>query len=76
MQQQRNNSERDVSQNANDAQLHIMEKFGNCAGDLYNLLEIAFPVEAQYTAVKKRLNDVIYGTRNELLFYFKDYDQE
>ena len=76
MQQQRNNSERDVRQNANAAQLHIMEKFGNCAGDLYNLLEIAFPVEAQYTAVKKRLNDVIYGTRNELLFYFKDYDQE
>ena len=76
MQQQRNNSERDVSQNANAAQLHIMEKFGNCAGDLYNLLEIAFPVEAQYTAVKNRLNFVIYGTRNELLFYFKDYDQE
>ena len=76
MQQQRNNQERDVSQNANAAQLHIMEKFGNCAGDLYNLLEIAFPVEAQYTAVKKRLNDVIYGTRNELLFYFKDYSSE
>jgi len=75
MQQQRN-IDRDVSQNANSAQLHIMEKFGNCAGDLYNLLEIAFPVEAQYAAVKKRLNDILYGTRNELLFYFKDYSTE
>ena len=75
MEQQRN-PERDVSQNANIAQLHVMEKFGNMAGDLYNLLEIAFPVEAQYTAVKKRLNDVIYGTRNELLVYFKDYSSE
>jgi len=75
MEQQRN-PERDVSQNANVAQLHVMEKFGNMAGDLYNLLEIAFPVEAQYTAVKKRLNDVIYGTRNELLVYFKDYPSE
>jgi hypothetical protein len=75
MQQQRN-VDRDVSQNANAAQLHVMEKFGNCAGDLYNLLEIAFPVEAQYSAVKKRLNDILYGTRNELLFYFKDYSTE
>mgnify|MGYP006966965788 FL=1 len=75
MQQQRN-VDRDVSQNANAAQLHVMEKFGNCAGDLYNLLEIAFPVEAQYSAVKKRLNDILYGTRSELLFYFKDYSTE
>ena len=74
--QQRNNSDRDVSQNANAAQLHIMETYGNMAGDLYNLLEIAFPVEAQYSAVKKRLNDIIYGKRNELLFYFKDYTPE
>jgi hypothetical protein len=74
MQQQRN-IERDV-QNANAGQLYVMEKFGNMAGDLYNLLEIAFPVEAQYMAVKKRLNDVIYGTRNELLVYFKDDNSE
>ena len=74
MQQQRN-IERDV-QNANAGQLYVMEKFGNMAGDLYNLLEIAFPVEAQYMAVKKRLNDVIYGTRNELLVYFKDVNSE
>ena len=73
--QQSRNIEKDV-QNANSAQLYVMEKFGNMAGDLYNLLEIAFPVEAQYMAVKKRLNDVIYGTRNELLFYFKDYNPE
>jgi len=75
MQQQRN-SDKDISQSANPAQLHIMESYGNMAGDLYNLLEIAFPVEAQYTAVKKRLNDIIYGKRNELLFYFKDYSAE
>ena len=74
MQQQRN-IEKDV-QNANAGQLYVMEKFGNMAGDLYNLLEIAFPVEAQYMAVKKRLNDVIYGTRNELLVYFKDDNSE
>jgi len=69
------NTEKDVSQNANVAQLHVMEKFGNMAGDLYNLLEIAFPAESQYAAVKKRLNEVIYGTRNELLVYFKDYSE-
>jgi hypothetical protein len=72
---QQKNIEKDI-QDANEGQLHVMEKFGNMAGDLYNLLEIAFPNEAQYMAVKKRLNDVIYGTRNELIFYFKDYVSE
>ena len=72
---QQKNIEKDI-QDANEGQLQVMEKFGNMAGDLYNLLEIAFPNEAQYMAVKKRLNDVIYGTRNELIFYFKDYVSE
>lgn len=61
---------------ATPAQIQVIKEWSPMARELYNLAEITFPEEMRCNAFKKRINDIIYSTRNNLLIYFKDYNHD
>lgn len=58
---------------ATPAQIQVMQEWSPMARELYTLAEITFPEEVRCNAMKKKINDIIYETRNRLLVYLKDY---
>ncbi len=59
-----------IINNANEEQLMVMEKWSRLVGKVLSNIEIALPEGRQYTILKRLLNDIIYGARNNLLFFF------
>jgi phosphopantetheine adenylyltransferase len=57
--------------NANESQLFVMEKWSRLVGKVLSNIEIALPEGRQYMILKRLLNDIIYGARNNLLLYFR-----
>lgn len=59
-----------ILNNTNDEQEFIMEKWSKLVGKVLSNIEIALPEGKQYLVLKRLLNDIIYGTRNNLLVFF------
>ena len=56
-----------ILKNGSDEQFFILEKWSRIVGKVLSNIEIAISEGRQYTILKRLLNDIMYGARNNLL---------